>query len=913
MTGASDRNLEEIVRQARLLAPEQRLSFIRDACNAETPVTRAAPSQGSASPNQWGDLDSARDWGTSDVPEYGPGERIGPYRVLHLLGEGGMGTVFLAERADDQFKQQVAIKLVRRGLLSRSVQSRLRIERQILATLDHPNISKLLDGGTTAEGTPYIVMEYVDGQPIDVYCDEHGLTVDERLQLFRAVCSAVHCAHQNLVVHRDLKPSNILVTKDGIPKLLDFGIAKLLDERHLQQTLAVTQADLRLMTPDHASPEQVRGDPITTASDIYVLAVLLYGLLTGYKPFTLRSNRLAELERAICEYPPLPPSDVFGHAVKADASEMARIAQCRRTTLPKLRRRLRGDLDNIMLMALRKEPERRYSSVEQLSADVDRCLRGLPVLARSDAWTYRTSKFVRRHFIVVCLSAAFIASLIGFAVTTYVQSRRIAQERDLAAQQRSVAELQRGRAESVSSFMVELFRLSDPSEARGNEVKAREILDRGAARIRTELKNQPELQSTLMETIGLVYLSLGLTAEAEPILQQSLSVRRSFFGYDNEAVARSLTGLAEVYRDQGNLKKAQQLAEESLAISRKLTGPDSLATAKALSDLAIVLYNAGDLDTSQSLLNQSLNIYSTHLGGNNVQTVPVLDMLGRVEDTRGNYDAAEKLVRRALELQRASVGDEHPRYIQRLHNLAIELQRKGDLAAAEALFRDAFDRYQRILGPNHPETADAMSNLASLLLQKGDFGEAHKLFEKSLSLNRQYRGERHYMVGYALVNLGRLSVSEHKPAEAERYFRDGLAIYSETLPENHLYTAGALYHLGHVLLARNNPAEAEPFLTKALKIWTQQLGEKSDLCALTSAALARAWALRGRPADAERAFGLSYPILIVTRGSDAEATLQVRGWIEDLFRSQHRSKDVAEFLAAAENQAKPAARQAVQK
>lgn len=904
MTGTSDRNLEEIVRQAQMLAPEQRLSFIRDACAAEAPAIHSATLQGSASPSQWGDLDSANDWGTSEAPAYGPGERIGPYRMLHLLGEGGMGTVLLAERADDQFRQQVAIKLVRRGLLSRSVQNRLRIERQILATLDHPNISKLLDGGTTPEGTPYIVMEYVDGLPIDTYCDEHALTIDERLQLFRTICSAVHCAHQNLVVHRDLKPSNILVTKEGVPKLLDFGIAKLLDERHLQQTLAVTQADLRLMTPDHASPEQVRGDTITTASDIYVLAVLLYELLTGYKPFTLRSNRLGELEQAICEQPPLPPSAVFGPHVKAEAAEMIRIAQCRRTTVPKLRRQLRGDLDNIVLMALRKEPERRYSSVEQFSADIDRCLRGLPVLARTDAWTYRTSKFVRRHFIVVCLSAAFIASIIGFAVTTYVQSRRITEERDLAAQQRSVAELQRGRAESVSSFMIELFRLSDPSEARGNEIKAREILDRGAARIRTELKNEPELQSTLMETIGLVYLSLGLTAEAEPILQQSLTVRRSFFGHDNEAVAQSLTGLAEVYRDQGNLKKAQQLAEESLTISRTLTGLDSLATAKALRNLAMVLYNAGDLDTSQSLLNQSLKVYRMRLNGNDVQTVPVLDMLGRIEQARGNYNTAESLLRQALKIQRLSVGDEHPQYIQRVHNLATLLQSKGDLVSAEALFRDAVARYQHILGSSHPETADAISNLASLLQQKGEFDEAHRLYEKSLSLNRQYRGERHYSVGYDLVSLGRLSMSVHKPAAAERYFRDGLAIYRETLPANHQYTASALTNLGRALLTRNNPAEAEPFLTEALKTWTQQLGKKSDWYALTSASLARAWALQERPTDAERAFGISYPILITTRGADAEVTLQVRGWIEDLFRSQNRSKEAAIFLATAENQAK---------
>lgn len=905
MTRTSGKNLEEIARQAQLLAPKQRLAYIRDACAKELPMDEFTK-QGIRSQDDWGDLNSG-DWEANEVQtyEYGPGERIGPYRVLHLLGEGGMGAVFLAERADDQFRQQVAIKLVRRGLLSRSVQSRLRIERQILASLDHPNISKLLDGGTTAAGTPYIVMEYVDGQPIDTYCDEHELTIEERLQLFRTVCSAVHCAHQNLVVHRDLKPSNILVTRDGIPKLLDFGIAKLLDERHLQQTLAVTHADLRLMTPDHASPEQVRGDAITTASDTYVLAVLLYELLTGYKPFTLKSNRLAELENAICEQPPLSLSDVFAHAMRTDATEMHRIAESRRTIPSKMRRQLRGDLNNIVLMALRKEPERRYSSVEQFSADIDRCLRGLPVMARTDAWAYRASKFVRRHFIVVCLSAAFIASTIGFSVTTHVQSQRIAQERDVAAEQRSVAELQRSRAESVSSFMVELFRVSDPSEARGNEVKAREILDRGAARIRTELKNQPELQSTLMETIGLVYLSLGLTDQAEPMLQQSLSVRRSLFGYDNELVAQSLTGLAEVYRDQGNLNKAEELTEESLAISRKLTGADSLATAKALRNLAMVRFSQGDLNTAKSLLNSSLNIYTKRLGDKNTEIATVLGMLGRIEEIRGNYSNSEQLLRQALTIQRSNLGDEHPQYILQLHNLATVLQSKGDLNAAEAMFRDAVARYERILGPS-PDMAAAISNLASLLQQKGNFDEAHKLYESSLSLKRQFRGEHHYLVGYDLVNLGRLSMSQHKLAEAEHYFRDALTVYRASPPENHQYTAGALTMLGRLLVARNRPAEAEPFLTEALETWQEQLGMQSDSYALTNASLARVFSLQGRLTDAEKAFRLSYPTLITTRGADAEATVQVRGWIEDLFHSQKRSKELAGFLAAAQDKAKSA-------
>src|SRR5262245_22737515 len=306
MPDSHRRSLDEIVREALTLAPDEQLSFIREACASDSALYESAL-----------ELLSSADYGADgphDVPDDEwpdpSGEIIGPYRLIRSLGRGGMGEVFLAERADDQFQQQVAIKLVRRGLLSRHVQGRLKLERQILATLDHPNIARLFDGGTTADGTPYIVMEYVDGEPVDIYCDSRSLTIEQRLQLFKVICSAVHRAHQNLIVHRDLKPSNILVARDGTRKLMDFGIAKLLDDRQMMHTMAVTQADYRVLTPDHASPEQIRGDPITTASDTYVLGVVLYELLCGCKPFTLKGNRLGDLEHAICEETPPAPSAV---------------------------------------------------------------------------------------------------------------------------------------------------------------------------------------------------------------------------------------------------------------------------------------------------------------------------------------------------------------------------------------------------------------------------------------------------------------------------------------------------------------------------------------------------------------------------------------------------------------------------
>src|SRR6266849_3933619 len=368
--------------------------------------------------------------------------RIGHYRVLRALGPGGMGEGFLAARAAAQREQQVAIKVVYSGSPGHGVQSRLRIERQILAQLDHPNIAHLTDGGSLPDGRAYIVMEYVDGIAIDAYCDSNRLDIAARLKLFQIVCAAVHYAHQNLIVHRDLKPSNILVTAAGAPKLLDFGIAKLLDERQARQhTLAVTQADIRIMTPDHASPEQVQGQPITTSSDVYVLGVLLYKLLAGTGPFVIPSMRLTDIERAICEKdPPLPSYTIF------DESVTLRIAEERNTTASRLRRTLRGDLDNIVLMAMRKEPERRYGSSQQMARDIQRYLEEKPVIARRDTLSYRSAKFIKRHWLPVTAGAGVAFLVLAFATTAYLQSLRIAAERDRVAEQRAMAERERARA-----------------------------------------------------------------------------------------------------------------------------------------------------------------------------------------------------------------------------------------------------------------------------------------------------------------------------------------------------------------------------------------------------------------------------------------------------------------------------------
>ncbi|MGH8178341.1 MAG: tetratricopeptide repeat protein [Steroidobacter sp.] len=900
MTDSRKPSLFEILHEAQTMPPGEQLSYVRKACSDDEALYSRAVSE-LQSRQLWPEIDPNEPDEGRDAPQATvAGERIGPYRIVRTLGAGGMGEVFLAERADDQFRQQVAIKLVRRGLLSRHVQGRLRQERQILASLDHPNIARLYDGGATPDGTPYIVMEYIDGEPIDVYCDTLRLTIEERLGLFVKVCSAVHRAHQNLIVHRDLKPSNILVNGEGVPKLLDFGIAKLLDDRQMMHTLAVTQADVRVMTPDHASPEQIRGDLISTASDIYVLGVLLYELLCGYKPFTPRGNRLAELERAICEDTAPAPSAAVAAAMQSAPGEVAAIADQRSVSAAKLRRELRGDLDNIVAMATRKEPERRYASVEQLAADVGSHLRGLPVDARADAWTYRTGKFVRRHAVVVALSIASVALLIVFSATTYMQSQRIAFERDVAQVQRTRAEAERERAEAVSTFLIDSFRLADPSQARGDTITAREILDRGATRISTELRSQPDLQATLLDTIGSVYLSLGLPTQAQPLVEQGLSIRRAL-AKDSVDVARSLYSLNRVFEKKGDFQTAETLAHQSLDMNRRLTGENSLETAESVCRLGVIKQEKGELSEAGTLFNRCLQIRRSQLGPDHALLTIPLDNLARIAQDRSDYATAEKLVRAALTIDRQSRGEDHPQYIRHLFHLASITEDRGNAPEAYSLYRQSLKLYAHVLGPEHPETIDAMSAMGLFLMSSDDLDRAQQILEDVLKTNERIRGPRHAYVGNDLENLGRLALRRGQFTQAEQRFNEALGIYDEALPPGHGLIAAAWTMLGRTRLAQGRAKEAEAAFTEALNAWRIEYGEKSIGYAVADALRGRAWILQSRFTEAERVLTQTYPkFASSSRNEDREMAADMHGWIETVYQKLGRPEAAVEYFAKIE-------------
>ncbi len=800
------------------------------------------------------------------------GRRIGPYRVLRTLGAGGMGEVYLAERADAEFEQQVAIKVVHGGAVGRSASSRFKIERQILAQLDHPNIAHLLDGGTLPDETAYIVMEYVDGTPIDAYCDALRLDVAARLQLFQTVCAAVHYAHQNLIVHRDLKPSNILVTRSGVPKLLDFGIAKLLDDRQAgHHTLAVTHEDVRIMTPDHASPEQVRGQVITTASDVYVLGVLLYKLLAGIGPYVIPSMRLTDIERAICEKaPPLP-----SHAIGGDESAAGReVAEARGMTPSRLRRTLQGDLDNIVCMAMRKEPERRYGSAQQLAGDIQRYLDGRPVLARSDTLSYRSGKFIRRHWLPVAAGASVFLLILAFAVTAYVQSLRIAAERDRVAEQREAAERERARAEEVSNFLVNLFKLSDPEVNRGNQVTARELLDSSTKRLREALSDQPATKAALLSTVGAVYDSLGQYRAAVPILNESLALRPNV---KDKTRIDTLLELGRALYLLGELDRAEAPLQEALHLAQSELGAASPESARALWALGLVRSQQDRFAAAEDLYQRGLNILETAQAPA-TDVSQVLDDLATVYEREQRWDLAKQTYERALSIDRRILGNDHPRVASHLHNLAVVAQNMGDLKRAESLYRDAIASEERAFGSQHPETAAARGNYGLLLEREGRLAEAEPLLRDALDVALKVWGAGNFNVGYARVSLAMALQDEGSLREAEDQFRQALAVYDKSLPANHQYRASALMHLARLLVDRGKPEDALPLSEQALAIWTASAPKSSSATAQAHAIHAYVLAHLGRSREAADELSAAVPMLLSARGPDDPAVRRAQSW-----------------------------------
>ncbi|HTG33067.1 MAG TPA: serine/threonine-protein kinase [Thermoanaerobaculia bacterium] len=642
--------------------------------------------------------------------------RLGPYRLLRRLGDGGMGTVYLARREDEHYERDVAVKVIRSGLQSPEALHRFFAERQILARLEHPNIARLYDGGSTEDGRPYLVMELVEGVPVDEYCDAHQLSIDQRLDLFRQICAAVQYAHQNLLVHRDLKPANILVTAAGEPKLLDFGIAKRL-EPGASTVPNMTRTGLRMMTPVYASPEQVRGEAIATTSDVYALGVLLYELLAGRSPYRVVNGLPHEIERAICEQEPERPSVALFRAVAGALSPEA-IAQARGMRPHALQRRLRGDLDNIVLMALRKDPGRRYGSAAQLARDLDSHLQSLPVMARPDTLPYRARKFVRRHRAGVAAAAVVVLLVAGFIGSLIVQGRRIARERD--------------KARYSLTFLLDTFKDADPYHTKGERLTADEIMTRGAERVSRDLSRQPDIQAALMDAIGEVERGLGRYDRAEPLLERGLELRSATFGPSSMEVADSLEHLGRLKQDRSAYADSEELLRRALAIKRSRLGDRRLETAKALNQLGDLLVTKGESTEAEKLHREALSIAMRVEGAIGPTVAESLLLLAKSKKGLGNYAAAERIARQGLIVERKVLDPQDPGLYRFQTNVGEVLIEAGKFKEAENLLRASLRAQRRILGQEHPDLAMTLAHLATALYRQGRWAESEAIHREAL-------------------------------------------------------------------------------------------------------------------------------------------------------------------------------------
>jgi serine/threonine-protein kinase len=752
------------------------------------------------------------------VPELPPGRRVGPYRIESVLGCGGMGAVYLAVRDDSTYEKRVAIKVIRGALASPDAVERFKRERQILARLEHPNIARLLDGGATEDGLPYLVMEHIEGRPLHAYCDERRLDTRARLRLFLEVCAAVAYAHHNLIVHRDIKPGNILVTPSGVPRLLDFGIAKLVDH---DAPSRATEATSLAFTPFYASPEQVQGEPMTTATDVYSLGVLLYEMLTGHGPYRLGSVTPLEMMKAIVEQEAEPPSAAVDRTVRYATSDgrgravltPSSVSLVREGTPGRLRQRLRGDLDAILLTALRKEPSRRYATVEAFAEDIRRSLAGRPVHARPDRLLYRAGKFLRRNRWAVAAALTVVAAIAAGAASFVVQSRRVARERD--------------RAERVSTFLIELFTFAAPGEAPSSSITAREVLDRGAERIEHDLQEQPEVRADLMETLANVYDRLGLFDRAVQFSRKALAFRREAARRDPAALARSLNVLGNILVDKGDLHGAEAAYREALERRRPLHGTNSAEVAESLNNLASVLDGQGRVEESARLLEESLAIKRKVLGPEDPRVATTLANLGVNRFKSGDLPGAEARMREALALQRKVLGDHHPDVAFTLQALGVLEDEQGRYAEAEATYREALARQRKVLGQEHPDVVTTLTNLGNTLAHAGRFAEAAAVLAEALPMSRKLFDADSTDIGAVLASLADVERRRGNLEEAEGRAREALALREKKLGPDHTDTAEGRVLLGEVLLDRGRLEEAQGLLERGLRDLEKSSGPES--------------------------------------------------------------------------------------
>jgi serine/threonine protein kinase/tetratricopeptide (TPR) repeat protein len=774
-----------------------------------------------------------------------PGATVGPYHLLQRLGEGGMGEVWLAEQTRPVHRS-VALKIIKAGMDTAQVIARFEAERQALAVMDHPGIATVFDGGSTPEGRPYFAMEYVKGEPITAYADRYRLSTAARLDLFICVCEAVQHAHQKGVIHRDLKPSNVLVTLQDdhpVPKIIDFGVAKATTQ-HLTERSLFTELGVLIGTPEYMSPEQAEltGLDIDTRTDVYALGVLLYELLTGALPLDrklLRDKGLDELRRTIREVEPTRPST----RITQQGPASTEAAKHRHTEPARLASQLRGDLDWITMKALEKDRTRRYDTALGLANDVRRHLRNEPVLAGPPSAAYRTKKFVRRHRFGVGAAATFVLLLVALAVTMTIQAQRIARERDRANREATVAR-------QVSEFLVGMFKGSDPFEGRGRELTAREVLDRGSQRMRTELRDQPEVRATLMDTMGRVYLELGKYDTAAQLAEEALRYREGAFGRDSLEVASTLNSMGAIKGQQGAFIEAERMLLEALDIQRRRLGQENPRVAETLLTLGEVRYASGDWPGAERTLRESLGMYRKVVGSDDLWLANALNDLALVLERLSKREECEALYRESLAIRRKRLGNDHPYVAQTLNNIALLYSSQGKAPQAEPLLQEALVSNRKAFGDIHPAVGTNLSNLALVYRDMGNLLKAEEYCRKVVELDTQIFGENNPSVAGDIQMLGGVLKRQKKLKEAESAFRKALQIKLKHFPSDHWQVATTKNLLGDCLMDEEDYTAAEPLLIESAGIIMKQFGGSHERTQAATTRVVTLYERWGKPTQA---------------------------------------------------------------
>ena len=767
-----------------------------------------------------------------DLSERWVGARLGAYEIGRQIGAGGMGTVHEAVRADDQYRQRVAVKFLNRGAEGTVAVRRFRAERQMLASLQHPNIASLVDGGVTPDGLPYFVMEFIDGEPITRWCDARSLTIHARLALFGQVCAAVRAAHQKLIVHRDLKPGNILVTSDGTVKLLDFGIAKLMRDERVPDLPTATQLGHRAFTPEYAAPEQLRGTPVDTSADVYALGVVLFELLTGQRPFDLHGKSLAEMERLVCEQPAPRPSSVL------DAQRWRALSE---RSAARARRAIEGDLDAVVLMALRKEPERRYATVDALARDVTLHLGQQPVQARPDSLGYRVRKFVRRRRLESAAAAVAVLSLVLGAAVALSQARR-------AEAQRVVATAQGARATEVTKFLTTMLNSSNP-ESFGKDVTMRTVLDSAVMRA-DSAKLSSELETEVRSIMGSAYLALGELDIAERQFTLDLAAHRRVAPAGDYGTAVTFAQLSLVEETRGNMAAADSLLQVAEVLFARFPHTDRSEESSAIENRARILYQLGKVPEALVQMRKSLELGELYFATDDSARAPSFINAAVIFSEAGELAAADSFSLRGIETATRAHGPNHPLVASAFSIRAGVLELLNRMDEASAAYVQTLVIKRRILGPQHISYATTAVNYTDLLMRRERWREAATMAREILALRGKSLDDSSYPVQGCLMHLGRALAHLDSAKAGERLVREVRALREKSVPAGHWLLASTDGALGEVIALDGRYAEAERLLLSAESRVREARGVESSQAADQRKRLIALYKRWGKPAEA---------------------------------------------------------------